>query len=211
MRSSRLLQLSIMVGASTMVAWGAVAPWTTAVPDIDNPSERHWRMASAIILVTVSIAAAVAPRFVFVQRAAVIQVCAAVALAWSDTSAKTGSFQDAPSPGQIWTSVLAHERCNGECQPAHDDARHEAKHVPVLQRVASDQRTGNGASECRRDREQAARSESTSAYWRSEPSRRWFRHADIFPSRCALLPIGRSERASTPSSARFFGRGRATW
>lgn len=91
-----------MVGASTMVAWGAVAPWTTAVPDIDNPSERHWLMASAIILVTVSIAAAVAPRFVFVQRAAVIQVCAAVALAWFDTSAKTGSFQDAPSPGQRW-------------------------------------------------------------------------------------------------------------
>jgi purine-cytosine permease-like protein len=102
MRSRRWLSLSMMLCAATMVAWGAVAPWTTAVPDIDNPSERRWLFASALILIVVSVVVAVTRRFLSLQTAAVVQLCAAVALAWSDTSAKTGSFQDAPSPGQRW-------------------------------------------------------------------------------------------------------------
>jgi hypothetical protein len=89
---------------------------------------------------------------------------------------------------QLWTPVLAHERCNGECHPAQDDARHEAKHEPVFQRVACEQRAGNGASEYRRDGEQAARSESTSTCWRPEPSRRWFRHAGIMPPDLPAAP-----------------------
>jgi hypothetical protein len=102
MGSRRWLSLSVMHCAATIVAWGAVAPWTTAVPDIDNPSERRWLFASALILIAVSVMVAVTRRFLLLQTAAVVQLCAAVALAWSDTSAKTGSFQDAPSPGQRW-------------------------------------------------------------------------------------------------------------
>jgi len=102
MRSRRWLPLSMMLAAATMVAWGSIAPWTTAVPDIDNPSERRWLFASALILIAVGVVVAVTRRFVSLQTAAVVQLCAAVALAWSDTSAKTGSFQDAPSPGQRW-------------------------------------------------------------------------------------------------------------
>jgi hypothetical protein len=63
---------------------------------------RRWLLASALILIAVSIVVAVTRRFLSLQTAAVVQLCAAVALAWSDTSAKTGSFQDAPSPGQRW-------------------------------------------------------------------------------------------------------------
>ena len=102
MRSRRWLSLSVMLFASTTVAWGAVVPWTTAVPDIDNPSERRWLFASALILVAVSVVVAVTQRFLSLQTAAVVQLCAAVGLAWSDTSAKTGSFQEAPSSGQRW-------------------------------------------------------------------------------------------------------------
>jgi len=102
MGSRRWISLLMMLGAATMVAWGAVAPWTTAVPDIDNLSERRWLFASALILIAVSVALAVTRRFLSLQTAAVVQLCAAVALAWSDTSAKTGSFHDAPSPGQRW-------------------------------------------------------------------------------------------------------------
>jgi hypothetical protein len=72
------------------------------VPDIDNLNERRWLFASALILVAVCVVVAVTRQFLSLQTAAVVQLCAAVALAWSDTSAKTGSFQDAPSPGQRW-------------------------------------------------------------------------------------------------------------
>jgi purine-cytosine permease-like protein len=102
MWSRRWLSLLMMLCAATLVAWGVVAPWTTAVPDIDNPSERRWLFASALILLAVTFVVIITRRFLSLQTAAVVQLCAAVALAWSDTSAKTGSFQDAPSPGQRW-------------------------------------------------------------------------------------------------------------
>ena len=130
MWSRRWLSLSMMVCAATMVAWGAVAPWTTARQDIDNPSERRWLFASALILIAVSLIVTVTRRFLSLQTAAVVQLCAAVALAWSDTSAKTGSFQDAPSPGQRWgmrllivgTAVSLSGLALRRIRPAHTEA-----------------------------------------------------------------------------------------